>query len=267
MSGSPRRVLCSLPPCGPPTVCRGDGVRGGIARRPADRGAIRLPRNRRRAMLDCRAGGSELVGCGTPRACEVRIVDPETLRELPAGEVGEIGCTAIRSQPLLARNPELTAPYVRRSVVAPTEGTPKGPWLKTGDLGVIFDGELFIIGRIKDLADRRRRNHYPEDIEMTIGEITAGRVAAARFRTAPPRSSWRPRNQTSRRLARRGGCEASRPEAAGPRDRQECSRRCGSATRADRPGIAADHHQRQRSGGRQCVEQYRLDQFSRMDAT
>jgi long-chain fatty acid adenylase/transferase FadD26 len=54
----------------------------------------------------------------------------------------------------------------------------KGRWLRTGDLGVIFDGELFIIGRIKDVLIMDRRNHYPDDIEATIQEITGGRVAA-----------------------------------------------------------------------------------------
>ena len=42
----------------------------------------------------------------------------------------------------------------------------------------MFDGELFIIGRIKDLLIVNGRNHYPDDIELTIQEITKGRVAA-----------------------------------------------------------------------------------------
>jgi acyl-CoA synthetase (AMP-forming)/AMP-acid ligase II len=45
-------------------------------------------------------------------------------------------------------------------------------------LGVIYDGELFIIGRIKDLLIVDGRNHYPDDIEATIQEISGGRVAA-----------------------------------------------------------------------------------------
>jgi long chain fatty acid CoA FadD26 len=45
-------------------------------------------------------------------------------------------------------------------------------------LGVISEGELFIIGRIKDLLIVDGRNHYPDDIEATIQEITGGRVAA-----------------------------------------------------------------------------------------
>jgi fatty acid CoA ligase FadD21 len=63
-------------------------------------------------------------------------------------------------------------------VVDPSPGTPDGPWLRTGDLGFISGGELFIVGRIKDLLIVRGRNHYPEDIEATVQEITGGRVAA-----------------------------------------------------------------------------------------
>lgn len=46
------------------------------------------------------------------------------------------------------------------------------------DLGVIFEGELFITGRIKELLVVDGANHYPEDIEATIQEITGGRVVA-----------------------------------------------------------------------------------------
>ena len=64
------------------------------------------------------------------------------------------------------------------TLVDASPGTPEGPWLRTGDQGFVFDGELFIVGRIKDLVIIRGRNHYPEDIEATVQEITRGRVAA-----------------------------------------------------------------------------------------
>ena len=60
----------------------------------------------------------------------------------------------------------------------PSPGTPEGPWLRTGDLGFISEDELFIVGRMKDLLIVYGRNHYPEDIEATVQEITGGRVAA-----------------------------------------------------------------------------------------
>ena len=60
----------------------------------------------------------------------------------------------------------------------PSAGTPEGPWLRTGDSGFISEGELFIIGRFKDLLIVYGRNHSPDDIETTIQEITRGRCAA-----------------------------------------------------------------------------------------
>jgi fatty acid CoA ligase FadD28 len=51
-------------------------------------------------------------------------------------------------------------------------GHAEEPWLRTGDLGFVFDDELFIIGRIKDLLIVYGRNHSPDDIEATIQEIT-----------------------------------------------------------------------------------------------
>ncbi len=127
---------------------------------------------------ECSAGGSELVGCGIPRSSDVRIVDPEKAVELAAGEVGEIWVHGDQVSPGYWRNPELTARTFGGRLAAPSEGTPAGPWLRTGDLGAIFSDELYIIGRIKDLLIVDGRNHYPEDIELTVSEITVGRVAA-----------------------------------------------------------------------------------------
>ncbi|MFM9033442.1 MAG: fatty-acid--AMP ligase [Mycobacterium sp.] len=126
----------------------------------------------------CAAGGSVLVGCGAPRSCELRIVDPETLMEKPAREVGEIWVRGDQVATGYWRNPDLTAKTFGGQLAKASEGTPKGPWLRTGDLGVVFEGEVFIIGRIKDLLIIDGRNHYPEDIEFTVSEITSGRVAA-----------------------------------------------------------------------------------------
>jgi long chain fatty acid CoA FadD26 len=126
----------------------------------------------------CETGGSELVGCGPPRSCDVRIVDAETSRELSDGEVGEIWVHGDQVSPGYWRNPELSARTFGGQLTEPSSGTPKGPWLQTGDLGAVYNGELFIIGRIKDLLIVDGRNHYPEDIEHTVGQLTAGRVAA-----------------------------------------------------------------------------------------
>ena len=123
-------------------------------------------------------GGSELVSYGPPRSSTVCIVDPETRIENPAGKVGEIWVYGDSVAMGYWRNPQLTERTFGGKLVDPSPGTPQGPWLRTGDLGVMSDGELFIIGRIKDLLIVDGRNHYPDDIEATIQEISGGRVAA-----------------------------------------------------------------------------------------
>ncbi|MGH3968521.1 MAG: AMP-binding protein, partial [Mycobacterium sp.] len=127
----------------------------------------------------CESGsGSELVGHGEPRACTLRIVDPQTCVEKPADEVGEIWVHGDNVAGGYWRNPQLSEQTFGGRLADPSPGTPQEPWLRTGDLGVISDGELFIVGRIKDLLIVDGRNHYPDDIEATIQEITGGRAAA-----------------------------------------------------------------------------------------
>jgi long-chain fatty acid adenylase/transferase FadD26 len=123
-------------------------------------------------------GGSELVSLGPPRACTVRIVDPETSIENPAGNVGEVWVYGDQVAGGYWRNPHLSERTFGGRLIDASPGTPQDPWLRTGDLGVLSDGELFIIGRIKDLLIVDGRNHYPDDIEATIQEITGGRAAA-----------------------------------------------------------------------------------------
>ncbi len=124
------------------------------------------------------SGGTQLVGYGHPVEPVVRIVDPETRLEVPAGHIGEIWSYGENNCLGYWEKPEQTEHTFGGHIENPSEGTPAGPWLRTGDLGFLSDGELFIIGRIKDLLIVRGRNHYPDDIEATIQEITGGRVAA-----------------------------------------------------------------------------------------
>lgn len=122
--------------------------------------------------------GSELVSVGAPRACTVRIVDPETHTENPAGRVGEIWLHGDNIASGYWRKPQQSERTFGGQIVDPSPGTPRGQWLRTGDLGVITDNEFYIVGRIKDLLIVDGRNHYPDDIEATIQEITGGRAAA-----------------------------------------------------------------------------------------
>jgi fatty acid CoA ligase FadD21 len=127
----------------------------------------------------CSAGtGPELVKYKVPLSPTLRIVDSDTNRECPQGLVGEIWVHGANVADGYWRKPQEEQRCFGAMLVDPSPGTPDGPWLRTGDQGFISEGELFIVGRIKDLLIIHGRNHYPEDIEATIQEITRGRVAA-----------------------------------------------------------------------------------------
>lgn len=123
-------------------------------------------------------GGTPLVGYGIPQSPMIRIVDSETCVECAAGAVGEIWVHGDNVAAGYWRKPDETESTFGGRLTAPSLGTPEGPWLRTGDLGFISDGELFVIGRIKDLLIVYGRNHSPDDIEATTQEITRGRCAA-----------------------------------------------------------------------------------------
>ncbi|WP_374157861.1 AMP-binding protein [Mycobacterium sp. G7A2] len=131
-----------------------------------------------RAQPCAEDAGSEHIGLGVPRSTTVRVVDPQTRVEAPAGTIGEVWLHGPHVAGGYWHNPQLTEELFAGQLARTTEGTPKGPWLRTGDLGVIYDEELFIVGRIKDLLIVDGRNHYPDDIEATVQELTGGRVAA-----------------------------------------------------------------------------------------
>lgn len=126
----------------------------------------------------CGSGGTPLVSYGVPQSQMLRIVDAETRTECPAGTVGEIWVHGANVATGYWQKAEATERTFGGKLVAPSAGTPEGPWLKTGDSGFFSDGELFIIGRIKDLLIVYGRNHSPDDIEATIQEITGGRCVA-----------------------------------------------------------------------------------------
>jgi fatty acid CoA ligase FadD28 len=123
-------------------------------------------------------GGTALVSYGVPRSPMVRIVDPESRIECPAETPGEIWVYGANVASGYWQKPRETEHTFGATLVAPSAGTPEGPWLRTGDLGFISDGELFMIGRTKDLLIVYGRNHCPDDLEGTIQSIAPGRCAA-----------------------------------------------------------------------------------------
>ncbi|QNI06769.1 AMP-binding protein [Mycobacterium kubicae] len=119
-----------------------------------------------------------LVSYGAVDTQLVRIVDPDTSIECPEGTVGEIWVHGGNVASGYWNKPETSAQTFGASIVNPTAGTPEGPWLRTGDSGFYSHGELFIVGRIKDLLIVYGRNHSPDDIEATIQQISPGRCVA-----------------------------------------------------------------------------------------
>jgi acyl-CoA synthetase (AMP-forming)/AMP-acid ligase II/acyl carrier protein len=108
--------------------------------------------------------GVAIVSSGKP-CLEERIiaVDPQTLTRCDEGRVGEIWVSSAAVASGYWGRPELTDETFR----ARMSDTKEGPYLRTGDLGVVFQGDLYVTGRIKDLIVIRGRNHYPQDIELT----------------------------------------------------------------------------------------------------
>jgi acyl-CoA synthetase (AMP-forming)/AMP-acid ligase II len=115
--------------------------------------------------------GRALVSAGRAGLAErVEIVDPETRRRRAPGAVGEIwvrGASVARGY------------WGRADATAETFGArlfldDEGPFLRTGDLGFLLDGELYVTGRIKDTIILDGLKHYPQDLERTVEESHAG---------------------------------------------------------------------------------------------
>jgi acyl-CoA synthetase (AMP-forming)/AMP-acid ligase II len=113
---------------------------------------------------------SPLVGCGRP-ADDHRclIVDPETRVRCPPGAVGELWV----SGPGVAQGYWNHPDESLHTFQARLADTGEGPFLRTGDLGSIVDGELYVTGRLKDVLIIRGRNYYPQDIEATVSACHA----------------------------------------------------------------------------------------------
>lgn len=106
-----------------------------------------------------------IVGCGQSCAdMKIAIADPESLTQCPDDRVGEIWVSGASVAQGYWQRPKET----QETFHAYLADTGEGPFLRTGDLGFIHDGELFITGRLKDVMIVRGQNHYPQDIELTV---------------------------------------------------------------------------------------------------
>ena len=110
------------------------------------------------------AADGTVVSCGEVDSEHVvRIVDPNSARLVPSGEVGEIW---VRGRSVAAGYFNQNA-LTRNVFHARLDGDDNN-YLRTGDLGFLRDGELFVTGRIKDLIIVSGRNIYPQDVEASV---------------------------------------------------------------------------------------------------
>jgi thioester reductase-like protein len=125
----------------------------------------------------------ELVSCGKPLdGIHVRIVDPDTKDAVEDGGIGEIWIAGQSTCQAYWNKPELSE-HVFNNSIANDSGDAHS-YLRTGDLGFLSDGELFVCGRLKDIIILRGQNYYPEDLEAAVErsseKIEIGSVAAFR---------------------------------------------------------------------------------------
>ena len=112
-------------------------------------------------------GATQIVSCGTPlRGLDLKIVDPEGHFALKPERTGEIWVAGSGKCQGYWNNPELTLKQFRARLV---DDTPYDDgYLRTGDIGFLHDGELYVCGRIKDMIILRGQNYYPQDIEHVV---------------------------------------------------------------------------------------------------
>jgi acyl-CoA synthetase (AMP-forming)/AMP-acid ligase II/alkylation response protein AidB-like acyl-CoA dehydrogenase/acyl carrier protein len=108
----------------------------------------------------------QLVGCGgTQVDTRIVIVNPDSCEAARPNEIGEIWLSGPSVAGGYWQRPEATAEKFGARLA---HG--EGPFLRTGDLGVVHDGEIFILGRRDDLMIVRGANYHPDDLELAIEE-------------------------------------------------------------------------------------------------
>ncbi|MCV7170859.1 MULTISPECIES: long-chain-fatty-acid--AMP ligase FadD32 [Mycolicibacterium] len=106
------------------------------------------------------------------------IVDHDTATELPDGQIGEIWISGQNMGTGYWGKPEESVATFQNLLKSRTEpshanGAPDdATWVRTGDYGAFYEGDLYITGRVKDLVIIDGRNHYPQDLEYSAQEST-----------------------------------------------------------------------------------------------
>jgi 1-acyl-sn-glycerol-3-phosphate acyltransferase len=127
--------------------------------------ATALQQNQVVPIGDDRSNRKSLVSCGTAWLEQtITIVDPITRHRCVPNEIGEIWVQGGSVAQGYWNRPDETEHTFQASI----QNNGESPFLRTGDLGFIQNGELFVTGRLKDVIILRGRNYYPQDIESTL---------------------------------------------------------------------------------------------------
>ncbi|MEM6867853.1 MAG: acyl-CoA dehydrogenase family protein [Cyanobacteria bacterium P01_C01_bin.121] len=116
------------------------------------------------------------MSCGQSKTQQVEIVDPKTGSPCDSGAVGEVWISGESVAAGYWNQVTATKETFNNTVEKKGEN-----FLRTGDLGFIHSGELFITGRLKDLIVIRGQNYYPQDIELSVGQAHVSLQSAAAF--------------------------------------------------------------------------------------
>jgi len=146
-----------------------------------NKNAVALGKARMTTEVSEIGAATQIVSCGTPLpGLTVKIVDPEKHLALEPGRIGEIWIAGESKCPGFWNNPELTLKLFHARLV--DDSPYDDGYLRTGDMGFLHEGELFVCGRIKDMIILRGQNYYPQDIEAVVekasGLIRGNCVAA-----------------------------------------------------------------------------------------
>ncbi len=146
-----------------------------------NKNAVALGKARMTTEVSEIGAATQIVSCGTPLpGLTVKIVDPEKHVALEPGRIGEIWIAGGSKCPGFWNNPELTLKLFHARLV--DDSPYDDGYLRTGDMGFLHGGELFVCGRIKDMIIIRGQNYYPQDIEAVVekasGMIRTNCVAA-----------------------------------------------------------------------------------------
>ncbi len=156
--------------------------------RVTDSGRVSLPVSKEKLALGVvepvRGKGTSsqvttLASCGTPvEGVEIAIVDPDTHTMLPPERTGEIWVAGTGKADGYWGHPDHSKEHFNAQVA---DRPRAGGYMRTGDVGFVEDGELYVCGRIRDMVIIRGKNVFPNDVERAVlgwfDQILPGRVA------------------------------------------------------------------------------------------